>query len=145
MNVEECIFFMLARANQAGTRYWNNCLTDMNITAVQAMVLNFLGHQDSVTSKELSERSGLDSATLTGVLDRLEASGLTERRPHPKDRRAIQVCLTFDGRDMVPRIQERLDRANQTFLAALSTEEQNEFRRMLRAVRTVSPAPLNAS
>ena len=138
LNVEDCIFFMLAKANQAGTRYWTNCLTDMNLTAVQAMVLNFLGRQDTVTSRELGERTGLDGATLTGVLDRLETSGLIERQRHPKDRRAIHICLTPDGCARVPRIQEKLDRANRDFLGALSPNEQKELRRLLRTVRTAS-------
>ncbi len=135
MNVKDCIFFMLAKANQAGTRYWSHRLTDLNLTAVQAMVLNFLGQQEMVTSKELGERTGLDSATLTGVLDRLETSGLIERQRHPKDRRAICIGLTPNSRTMVPRIQERLDEANRDFLSGLSHKDRNELRRLLRAVR----------
>lgn len=141
INVEDCIFFMLAKANQAGTRYWTHRLTDMNLTAVQAMVLNFLGAQEMVTSKELGERTGLDSATLTGVLDRLETSGLIERQRHPRDRRAVCICLTPDSRTLVPHIQERLDEANRDFLGGLSRKDQNELRRLLRAVRTGSQGP----
>lgn len=136
MNVEDCIFFMLAKANQAGTRYWAHRLTDLHLTAVQAMVLNFLGQQEMVISKELGDRTGLDSATLTGVLDRLESSGLIERQRHPKDRRAICICLTPDSRTMLPRIQKRLDEANRDFLGGLSHKDQHELRRLLRAVRT---------
>ncbi|MDA8141885.1 MAG: MarR family transcriptional regulator [Desulfobacteraceae bacterium] len=136
LKVDDCIFFMLARASQAGTRFWANCLSDMGITAVQAMVLNFLGDQDSVTSKELSERTGLDGATLTGVLDRLKNSGLIQRQRHPRDRRAIHICLTGDGREMVPRIQERLNEANRQFLAVLDDGEQTVLRQMLRAIRS---------
>lgn len=138
MKVEDCIFFMLARANQAGARYWTSCLSDLNLTAVQAMVLNFLGEKDTATSKELSERTGLDGATLTGVLDRLKASGLIERRPHPSDRRAIHICLTSAGRDIIKPIRKKLDNANKDFLVALSDEEKNELRRLLRSVRNLT-------
>ncbi len=141
LKVDDCIFFMLARASQAGARFWTSCLADLGITAVQAMVLNFLGDQDSVTSKELSERTGLDGATLTGVLDRLAHSGLIERQRHPRDRRAIHICLTPDGRRLVPRIQQRLDKANAEFLSVLDGTEQKALRQMLRAIRGVSHLP----
>ncbi|HET58247.1 MAG TPA: MarR family transcriptional regulator [Deltaproteobacteria bacterium] len=139
LRVENCIFFLLARANQAATRFWTACLTDMDITAVQAMILNFLGQEDAVTSRELSERSGLDPATLTALLDRLVTSGLVERRPHPNDRRAVCVCLTLKGRNRVPLIRMKLERANSDFLATLNDAEQVELRRLLLAVRK-SPA-----
>lgn len=135
IRVEDCIFFMLARAQQAGVRYWTQALTDTGLTAVQAMVLNFLGQEDSTTARELSERTGLDTATLTGVIDRMEASGWIERRRHPSDRRAIHICLTDQGREMVPRVRKKMQKANGDFLAALDDKEQREFRRLLRMVR----------
>lgn len=134
-NVEDCIFFMLARANQAGTRYWTKCLKDLKLTAVQAMTLSFLGDKDIVTSKEVSRETGLDAATLTGVLDRLELSGYIERKPHPKDRRAIYISLTAHGLEAVSLIRKKAVPANTDFLSALSDSEKKEFRRMLRLVR----------
>ena len=141
MKIEDCIFFMLARANQAGARYWTSCLVDLNLTAVQAMVLNFLGWEDKSTAKEISEQTGLDSATLTGVLDRLEASGFIERRPHQTDRRAIHICLTSSGRNVIPSIRKKMDTANREFLSALSDKEKNQLRRLLQSVRYATTAP----
>jgi len=135
IKVEDCIFFLLARAQQSGVRFWTQALADTNLTAVQAMVLNFLNRRDPVTAKELSERTGLDTATLTGVLDRLETSGWIERRRHPSDRRAIHILLTDQGRKIVPLLQKKMEKANRDFLAALDEGEQKEFRRLLRAVR----------
>lgn len=134
-NVEECIFFMLARANQAGARYWTKCLKELKLTAVQAMVISFLGDKDIATSKEVSRETGLDAATLTGVLDRLEASGYIQRRPHPDDRRAIFIILTEQGLETVSRIRKKAVPANADFLSALNDSEKKEFRRMLRLVR----------
>ncbi len=135
LKVEDCIFFLLARAQQAGVRFWTQALTDTNLTAVQAMVVNFLGRRDPITAKELSERTGLDTATLTGVIDRLEASGWIERRRHPSDRRAIHILLSDRGRKIVPLLKKKMEKANREFLAALGDNEQQEFRRLLRAVR----------
>ena len=83
--IDDCIFFQLAKANQAGSKFWSNCVSKYNLTAVQGMVMNFLGQKDGITASELGKRTGLDSATLTGILDRLETAGLIERKRHPHD------------------------------------------------------------
>ena len=135
IKASNCIFFMLARASQSGARYWTKCLKDLKLTAVQAMVISFLGENDMVTSKELSGETGLDAATLTGVLDRLESSGYVERKPHPTDRRAMYISLTGQGLEIMSLIRKKAVPANMDFLSALSDSEKKEFRRLLRLVR----------
>lgn len=137
--VDDCIFFQLARAGQAGTRYWGGCVARFGITAAQGMVLNFLGQADEVTARELGKRTSLDSATVTGILDRLEAAGLVERKPHPKDRRAILVCLTGSGKKTAGELYAAMVRANEEFLAGLNAQDQQALRVMLGKIRQNLP------
>ena len=130
-----CIFFQLAKAHQAAARFWNAKLADYPVTSVQGMVLTFLYENDRITARELGELSTLDSATLTGLLDRLEKGGFIERLPHPEDRRALQICLTDAGRDLGGKILEMGVGANQEFLRTLTTEEQIVLRMLLNKVR----------
>lgn len=132
---DNCIFFQLAKAHQAGYRFWNARLADHHVTAAQGMVLTFLYEDDRITARELGARTTLDSATLTGILDRLEKAGYIERRPHPEDRRALQVCLTGAGRDLGGALLEMGVAANGEFLAPLSREEQTALRRLLKKLR----------
>ena len=88
MKADECIFFQLAKAGQLGARFWGQKVSDLGITAVQAMVLRFLHDQDQLTSIDLGKKTELDSATLTGVIDRLENAGLIARKDNPHDRRS---------------------------------------------------------
>lgn len=136
MRPEDCIFFNLAKASQAGTRFWAEKVSQYNVTAVQAMVINFLYDDDRITSSDLGKVTGLDSATLTGILDRLEGAGLVERKQHPQDRRAIQVCLTAKGRDVAAKTHTLIDQANREFLSGLSSGERDEFKKLLKKVRT---------
>lgn len=137
MNVraDDCIFFQLAKAHQAGVRFWKARLADYPVTSVQGMVLTFLYEDDRITARELGERTTLDSATLTGILDRLEKGGFIERRPHPDDRRALQVCLTDEGHDLGGELLEMGVAANQEFLSPLTPEEQLVLRMLLRRLR----------
>jgi len=133
--VDDCIFFQLAKASQAGAKFWAGCVSKYKLTAVQGMVINFLGQEDEIISSELGKRTGLDSATLTGILDRLEAAGLIERRRHPADRRAIHICLTEKGRDIAGEIYDMSKKANQSFLSSLDTDEISTLHELLGKVR----------
>jgi DNA-binding MarR family transcriptional regulator len=135
MKPEECIFFQLAKANQGGVRFWGQRVAGLNLTATQAMVLRFLIDRDEVSSSELGSRTELDSATLTGVLDRLEAAGIVERRPNPTDRRAIHIHLTEKGRGAGKEVSKLVRVANAEFLGGLSPSEEKELRRLLDKVR----------
>ncbi len=138
MRAQECIFYHLAKTNQAGNKVWKKAMSGFKVTASQGMVLNFLHDKDRITSKELGERTQLDSATMTGILDRLEKAGLIERLPHPSDRRAIIVGLTEGGRSVANETYQEIERANRVFLQALSDKEQITLKEMLKKVRDFS-------
>jgi DNA-binding MarR family transcriptional regulator len=135
MLVEDCIFFQLSKASQAGSQYWGKAVGALGLTAVQAMVLNLLGEENQVTSRRLGERARLTSATLTGILDRLEGMELLERLPHPEDRRAVLVCLTPKGSETVDKLGPLLERANREFLEELGDEEKKVLRMALNRLR----------
>jgi DNA-binding MarR family transcriptional regulator len=50
-----------------------------------------------VTLSQLAEANGVDAPYATLIVDKLEAHGLVERRPHPGDRRRKLVALTAAG------------------------------------------------
>lgn len=135
MRAEDCIFFQLAKAAQTGSRFWSQKVAALNVTATQAMVLRFLFDRDEVNSSELGSRTELDSATLTGILDRLEAAGIIERRPNPTDRRAIHIHLTEKGMGTAKEIFRLMGIANSEFLGSLNPSEEKELRRLLDKVR----------
>ncbi|MBZ4660007.1 MAG: transcriptional regulator, MarR family [Desulfacinum sp.] len=128
---EDCIFFQLAKAAQAGVRYWTSRISHLNVTAVQGLVLAFLADEDRVTSARLGQRVQLDSATLTGILDRLERLGFVERRKNPHDRRSILICLTDEGKRVAREIIRISREANASFLKEISQEEEALFRSLL--------------
>ncbi len=138
MRAQECIFYHLAKTYQQSNKVWRKSMSGFSVTATQGMVLNFLHDGDKITSKELGDRTMLDSATLTGVLDRLEKAGLIERLQHPSDRRAIIVALTDEGKSVANETYEEIERANEVFLKCLTQEEQLNLRIMLKKVRNHS-------
>jgi DNA-binding MarR family transcriptional regulator len=135
MRAEDCIFFQLVKAAQAGSRFWSQKVSALNLTATQAMVLRFLIDRDEVTSGELGSRAELDSATLTGILDRLDTAGIAERRPNPTDRRTIHIHLTEKGKEVGKEISRLMGLANAEFLKSMNPLEVKELKRLLGKVR----------
>ncbi|MEZ0089139.1 DNA-binding MarR family transcriptional regulator [Streptacidiphilus sp. EB129] len=54
-----------------------------------------------MTLSQLAAANGLDAPYATLVVDKLEAHGLVERRPHPDDRRRKLVTLTAAGHNAI--------------------------------------------
>ena len=132
MKVQNCIFFQLTKASQAGSGFWAKKVEHLSVTAAQAMVLNFLGEEDCVPSYILCRKLQITSATMTGILDRLEKMDLIERRRHPDDRRAILVCLTGQGLSHAREINGIMVEANKEFLSQLGAKQSQNFRALLK-------------
>jgi DNA-binding MarR family transcriptional regulator len=54
-----------------------------------------------MTPRELTRELLVSAGNVTGIVDRLAALGLAERRPVPEDGRAVRVRLTQRGRQLM--------------------------------------------
>ena len=134
MRPEECMFFNLAKASKKVGRYWKTAVAPLGVTGVQAMVMNFLLDMEGCTPTELKEKSFLDSATLTGILDRLTAMELVERRQNKTDRRAWTIHFTTKGRNTARKVRKRVAETNKEYLQHFSAEQISELKMLLQQV-----------
>ena len=89
--------FLITRIKQVGGRIFERILAQKNIDAfngAQGRILYVLWHEDGIPISELSRETGLAMTTLTGMLDRMETSGLVRRDRGDTDRRKILIFLT---------------------------------------------------
>ncbi|HOE80309.1 MAG TPA: MarR family transcriptional regulator [Smithellaceae bacterium] len=135
MQGDDCIFFQFAKAYQLSSRFLTQKVSELNLTSVQAMVLGFLTEEDQISSSELGKRAELDSATLTGILDRLEAAGFLERKSNPDDRRSIHIHLTPKGKALGRETTELLIAANREFLQMLNEKQIKELFSIIQTLR----------
>lgn len=61
------------------------------LSFVEAKALDLLERFGPLTAGELSLRSGLAPASVTGLVDRLVRKGLVRRGPHPRDGRRVLI------------------------------------------------------
>jgi DNA-binding MarR family transcriptional regulator len=67
----------------------------LGINATDLNCLNVVALTGSMTAGELAKATGLTTASITGVLDRLEESGFVRRERDLQDRRRVIVKLNF--------------------------------------------------
>jgi DNA-binding MarR family transcriptional regulator len=94
----------------------------INVTDLNC--LNILALTGSMTAGELARETGLTTASITGVLDRLEEAGFVRRERDPGDRRRVIVRLdaTRGLRDVAPVFAPVVEAWRAT--AAAYTDEQ---------------------
>jgi MarR family transcriptional regulator for hemolysin len=87
------------------------------------------------SQRALAEHLFIEGPTMTRHLDRLEASGLIERRPDPRDRRTTLVYSTQEGKRMIRKMSTVMERAQGDLLAGLSPTEIETLTKLMRRVR----------
>lgn len=112
-------------------------IADLDITPQMAQALHAISENDSLTMSSLAGELFCDASNTTGIVDRLEARQLVERRASESDRRVKIVVLTATGRRMRKRIEDCFDDVPPA-LAALSAADQRTMREILvRAMANV--------
>jgi DNA-binding MarR family transcriptional regulator len=120
--IEDCVSFIIGKAAQQVTRRARELLSPLGVTPVQYAVLKVLADAEALSGAEIGKRMVLDSASITGVLDRLESLDFIERRPHPSDRRAQLVVATSRARRKLPGMDRQMDRLNEEAAAILGVD-----------------------
>jgi DNA-binding MarR family transcriptional regulator len=93
------------------------------LSVAEWRVMAHLSSAGPVSVREVFERVAMDKPKVSRASSRLEAAGLIEKRPDPRDRRLVALSLTEKGRavmaDLVP-----LARAFEADLLARLTPEE---------------------
>ncbi len=68
----------------------------IGINATDLNCLNILSFRGQMTAGELARETGLTTASITGVVDRLEEAGFVRRERDPQDRRRVVIRLVLE-------------------------------------------------
>ena len=105
-------------------------LSELGISPQQSMALSTLKPGEAMPMSALADAMHADNSSITGVVDRLEAAGLAERRPDERDRRVKAVILTEKGEWLRVEIDRRAGEPPPR-LANLSEEDTVALRDIL--------------
>jgi DNA-binding MarR family transcriptional regulator len=94
-----------------------------NMNPTRLGILLALAEQDGLIMSKLGQKLFLEKSTMTGVIDKIEADGLVERRSDETDRRALRIYLTPKAKRMNERIFKIIDEVYQDLSGDLAPGE----------------------
>ena len=110
-------------------------LAPWDITPAHLRALRVLKRHGSMRLSELSEHLRIAPRSTTEVADALESSGLIERRPDPRDRRATLVEVTAHGAEVLDAIRAARGTEAERVFGRLSQTDRAHLARILRKLR----------
>lgn len=97
------------------------------VTPPQWGALALLLVQDGMTIGIMSQKRGVDAPAATGIVTRLEQTGLVERRHDREDRRVVKVYLTEEGRDISQTLVSAVEDFEQRLKHGFAGDELDRF------------------
>lgn len=142
-NFQTCtIGMLLGRAALLKDRILDAHLEGEGVTAAQFKVLIIVTQYQVDTPAELCRYLGLDSGSMTRMLDRLEHKGLILRNRCPDDRRQVRLALTAGGQRLADRVPEVGAAAMNELVGVLQPEELQTLEGLLAKVLLNAGDPL---
>ena len=99
-----------------------------------APLILHLGDEDGLPLSELGKRCGLESSTMTPLVDELERRGLAHRNRSPEDRRVVRLYLTEKGHALEPRLRALVWRLQEVAVTGIPDGEIEVMRSVLERI-----------
>lgn len=100
LKLDNQVCFRLYTAARLITQCYTPFFRNLGITYPQYLVLMLLWEKDNRLTGELTERLGLETNTVTPLLQRMEKQGLIVRTKGQADSRQRIISLTDEGREL---------------------------------------------
>ena len=104
---------------------------EFELSPVQCHVLHLIEPERPLPMGRLAATLGCDASNVTGLVDRLEARGLVQRRPSADDRRIKVIQLTATGSRIRAHLLKRMTGKSSCSMARLSPDDQRSLIRIL--------------
>jgi MarR family transcriptional regulator for hemolysin len=127
--------FDVAETAQILRRDFDRRAAELGVTRAQWRVLARLSRRDGLRQVELAEALDVEPITLCRMIDRLQESGLVERRPDESDRRAWRIHLTAKAGPIIESLRHVADKFLEDVLAGIPAREQARVLDVLARVR----------
>jgi len=135
MSDNDRLIFLLFTSELLLRKYLKSTLSynGLKVTVTQTGILFLLKQKDGQTMTELSQILGLDNSTITGLIDRMERTGLVKRNSNPVDRRSSHIYITPDGLDECRQASAIMRQTNDKIKSGFSEEDILAFKKVLKA------------
>ena len=120
----EQIGHLLRRAYQRHLAIFQANACEPQITSTQFVTLCTLRDQGAANQTEIVAATGIDQATIRGIVERLKRRGLVAFQSDPHDRRKVIVVLTGTGKALLERMIPCAERISELTMGTLNAAER---------------------
>lgn len=99
-------------------------------------IIDFVGSSPDCGVKEIARGLKLSTPTVSVSIRHLEEAGFIDRRPHPADRRAVQIFLTPKGRELYQQTYAFRRQTFERLLSGLTPDERQTLLELLEKAIT---------
>lgn len=131
----ENLGFLLSDTARLLRRRFDERARSSGASVAQWRVLKTLHRHPGLNQGQLAEHLEVEPITACRMIDRLEESGLVERRRDPADRRAWRIHLTEKASPMLDDLQELAGVFMEETLQGLSPAAREQLAATLDAIR----------
>jgi len=132
---ERSIGFLIADVARLLSRNFDRRAQKFELSRSQWQVLAWLKRNEGISQTGLADMLEMSPMTLMRHVDKLEASGLVERRPHPADRRVYKLYLGRRAQATLDRLWALGGETREEALAGISRAEEDALLKALARMR----------
>lgn len=138
--------YLVRRLHQIHIGLFAEEFAGQDITPIQFGMLSVLYSGVEMDQLTLSSAVGIDRTSGADVIKRLERRGLVSREPSARDRRAMAIKISDQGKEIVDASRARMVRAQERLMGPLTQRERRQFMaligKLIEANNDASRAPL---
>ena len=131
----ETLPFEIGETAHALRKAFDRRAVGLGVTRAQWKVLFRLHRRPGLRQIELADMLDIEPITLSRIVDRLEESGLVERRPDPSDRRAWRLHVTAKAQPLIEKLRAIADDMIAEAFAGINPKDVEITRRVLSRAR----------
>lgn len=109
--LRELVCFNFYRGWRGISDYYRKSLP-AGVSAQQSYILELCDHDEPLHVTDLANALEIDISAISGMLRRMEKSGLIRREVEPGNRRQTQVFLTETGEELRRKVRREMARAD---------------------------------
>jgi DNA-binding MarR family transcriptional regulator len=130
--LEHQVGYWLRRAYQRHMAIFAGIMSDLDLTSMQFAALVKLHELKAVSQTELGRLTGMDRATISGVVARLKRRNLVLYKPDPLDKRSRIIALTPAGETLLHEAMQRISRVTEQTLEPIDAADRDSLRAILQ-------------
>ena len=123
--------YLLRQAAGAHRHRMDRALADLDVTHPQFSVMTMLNAYPGISNADVARLAMLTPQTVSVIIANLERAGTIKRVPHNLHGRILQIELTPEGRALLRRCRERVQKLEQELSGGMGEAEEAAIRSWL--------------